>query len=61
MEKLQWLTDKNNFSFGGYQIFIDEETLTKEELQNAETQEQTEQRMKQYYDKLEEMNGQTEE
>lgn len=38
-------------------VFIDEETLTKEELKNAEKQEQTEQRMKQYYDKLEEMNG----
>ena len=42
-------------------VFIDEETLTKEELQNADKQEQAEQRMKQYYDKLEEMNGQTEE
>ena len=42
-------------------VFIDEETLTKEELQNVEKQEQAEQRMKQYYDKLEEMNGQTEE
>lgn len=42
-------------------VFIDEETLTKEELQNAEKQEQAEQRMKQYYDKMEEMNGETEE
>lgn len=37
-------------------VFIDEETLTKEELQTAEKQEHTENRMKQYYDKLEEMN-----
>ena len=42
-------------------VFIDEETLTKDELQNAELQEQTENRMKKYYDKMEEMNGQTEE
>lgn len=42
-------------------VFIDEETLTKEELQNAELQEQAENRMKKYYDKMEEMNGQTEE
>lgn len=42
-------------------VFIDEETLTKEELQNAEQQEQTENRMKKYHDKMEEMNGQTEE
>lgn len=38
-------------------VFIDEETLTKEELQNAEQQEQTENRMKKYFDKMEEMNG----
>lgn len=38
-------------------VFIDEETLTKEELQNAEQQEQTENRMKKYIDKMEEMNG----
>lgn len=42
-------------------VFIDEETLTKEELQSAELQEQTENRMKKYYDKMEEMHGQTEE
>ena len=42
-------------------VFIDEETLTKDELQNAEMLEQTEHRMKKYYDKMEEMNGQTEE
>lgn len=38
-------------------VFIDEETLTKEELQNAEQQEQTENRMKKYFDKMEVMNG----
>ena len=42
-------------------VFIDEETLTKDELQNAETLEQTENRMKTYYDKMEGMNGKTEE
>ena len=38
-------------------VFIDEETLTKEELQNTKQQEQTENRMKKYLDKMEEMNG----
>ncbi len=42
-------------------VFIDEETLTKDELQNAKQQEQAENRMKKYYDKMEEVNGQTEE
>lgn len=42
-------------------VFIDGETLTKEELQNAAQYEQTENRMKKYYDKMEEMNGKTEE
>lgn len=42
-------------------VFIDEETLTKDELQNAETLEQTENRMKTYYDKMDGMNGKTEE
>lgn len=38
-------------------IFIDEETLTKEELQNANQQEQKKNRMKKYFEKMEEMNG----
>lgn len=42
-------------------VFIDEETLTKEELENISQQEQAENRMKKFYEKLEEMNGQTEE
>lgn len=42
-------------------VFIDEETLTKDELQNAEILEQTGNRMKTYYDKMEGMNGKTEE
>lgn len=42
-------------------VFIDEETLTKEELQNTNQQEQTENRMKKYSDKMEEMNGETKE
>lgn len=42
-------------------VFIDEETLTKDELQNSETLEQTENRMKKYCDKMEEMNGETKE
>ena len=42
-------------------VFIDEETLTKEELENINQQEQAENRMKKFYEKLEEMNGQTEE
>lgn len=42
-------------------VFIDEETLTKDELQNVEMLEQTENRMKTYYDKMEGMNGKTEE
>lgn len=42
-------------------VFIDEETLTKEELQNADQQEQTENRMKKYCNKMEEMNGETKE
>ena len=42
-------------------VFIDEETLTKEELQGMNTQEQTESRMKKYCEKWEELNGETEE
>lgn len=40
-------------------VFMDEDTLTKKELQNTVTQEQTEERMKMYYDKWEEINGKT--
>ncbi len=42
-------------------VFIDEETLTKDEMQNAEQYEAAEKRMKKYHDKMEEMNGKTEE
>lgn len=42
-------------------VFIDEETLTREELQNAEKQEQADQRMKRYYEMLEEQHGATKE
>lgn len=42
-------------------VFIDEETLTKDEMQNAEQYETAENRMKKYHDKMEEMNGKTEE
>lgn len=42
-------------------VFMDEETLTKEELQNAEQLEQTEERMAKIYDKWRKLNGETEE
>lgn len=42
-------------------VFIDEETLTKEELQIANMQEQTACRMKRYYDKWGKINGETKE
>ena len=42
-------------------VFIDEETLTKDEMQNAEQYEDAEKRMKKYHDKMEGMNGKTEE
>lgn len=42
-------------------VFIDEETMTKDELQRAEQMEHTEKRMKKYYEKMGEMNGETEE
>jgi hypothetical protein len=42
-------------------VFVDEETLTKEELDSMGNFEPTEARMKEYYEKWEEMNGETEE
>ena len=42
-------------------VFIDEETLTKEELKEINTQQETEARMKKYYEKWEELSGETEE
>ena len=42
-------------------VFIDEETLTQEELQNAEIQDQSDKRLKRYYDAVEEQYGETKE
>ena len=42
-------------------VFIDEETLTQEELQNAGIQDQSANRLKRYYDAVEEQYGETEE
>lgn len=42
-------------------VFIDEETLTQEELQNAGIRNQSDKRMKRYYDAMEEQYGETEE
>ena len=42
-------------------VFIDEETLTKEEIQTANIQEQTARHMKRYYDEWGKINGETKE
>jgi hypothetical protein len=42
-------------------VFIDEETLTKEELQATHIQEQTACHMKRYYDEWRKVNGETKE
>ena len=42
-------------------VFIDEETLTKEELPNADRQAQTVGRMKKYCDEWGKINGETKE